>query len=97
MRIDGTMGPEYLNLPSGEGKSSKSKIFGNPDSSSKGAKIDSGHEHVSAHKSLIQAALAAEEVNSKAVAEARQLLESGQLDTPEAAERAARNMLDLGC
>ncbi len=92
MRIDGSIGPEYLNLPKGEGKSSKSKAS----NSSKGADQTGGPERASAHQALIQEALAAEEVNLKAVEQARAMLDSGELDTPEAIKRAAENMLDLG-
>jgi hypothetical protein len=45
---------------------------------------------------LISAASAAPEINAQAVAEARALLESGQLDTPQAAQSAAQRILDLG-
>jgi len=44
----------------------------------------------------IQAAMAQEDVDSSAVAAAKALLAAGQLDTPEAAARAAENMLKLG-
>lgn len=91
MRIDGTTGPELLNLPDGEGKPSKTKASG-----SKSIAVDKGHEHISSQKSLIQEALAATEINRKAVEEARELLESGQLDTPEATKRAAQNIIDIG-
>lgn len=91
MRIEGFIGPEYSNLPGGKTSSSKSKAghsgsMGQTD----GAKL------VSAHESLIQAAVAAEEVNVRAVEEARAMLESGQLDTPEAARRVAESLVDLG-
>ena len=44
----------------------------------------------------IQQAVACEEVDTQAVVEAKKLLESGQLDTPEAAARAAESILSLG-
>ena len=44
----------------------------------------------------VQAAKDVPDVNKQAVAEARELLKSGKLDTPEAAQRAAENMLNLG-
>jgi hypothetical protein len=48
-----------------------------------------------AHQAYVQKALAAEQVDHQAVAEARKLLASGQLDTPEAADRAAEAILRL--
>lgn len=91
MRIDGTTGSELINLPGGEGKFSKTKT-----SNSQGAAVEKGLEHISSQKLLIQEALGATEINHKAVEEARALLESGQLDTPEAAKRAAQNIIDIG-
>jgi len=44
----------------------------------------------------VQAALAADDVDHDAVEAARKLLQSGELDTPEAILRAARAMLDKG-
>jgi hypothetical protein len=41
-------------------------------------------------------ALATEEVDRQAVLQAKELLKSGELDTPEAAKRAAQAILDLG-
>jgi len=40
--------------------------------------------------------MAAADVDLQAVAEARDLLASGQLDTPDAARRAAQALLDRG-
>ena len=42
----------------------------------------------------VQAALAAGDVNETAVAQARQALQDGSLDTPEAAAKAAAEMLE---
>ena len=44
----------------------------------------------------VEKARAAGEVNAAAVAEARRLLEASELDTPDAARRAAAAMLDRG-
>ena len=44
----------------------------------------------------VQMAMDADDVNSAAVAEARALLDSGQLDTPEAISRAAEAILTRG-
>ena len=45
--------------------------------------------------SLVQA-LSGEEINAKAVAEARRLLMEGKLDTPEACAKAAETIIDRG-
>jgi hypothetical protein len=55
-----------------------------------------GAQVVRSQEKLISEASAAPEINAQAVAEARALLESGQLDTPQAADRAAQRILDLG-
>lgn len=49
-----------------------------------------------AYRQYILKAAATEEIDLQAVAQARKLLESGQLDTPEAADRAAENILSTG-
>jgi hypothetical protein len=45
---------------------------------------------------LIARASEAPDVNLEAVEEARRLIAEGKLDTPEAARRAAENLLDFG-
>ena len=55
-----------------------------------------GAELVLSQQRLISEAVAAAEVRAKAVEEARNLLQTGQLDTPEAAERAAVAILERG-
>jgi len=55
-----------------------------------------GAEVISSQERLIAAAAAGEDVNGKAVEEARALLEAGQLDTPRAARRAAEAILRMG-
>ncbi|KPK86769.1 MAG: hypothetical protein AMJ81_00465 [Phycisphaerae bacterium SM23_33] len=49
-----------------------------------------------ADKPYVGMAMAGQEVEHAAVAEARKLLLEGKLDTPEAARRAAQAILDLG-
>jgi hypothetical protein len=44
----------------------------------------------------VKLAMAADEVNVKAVEEARRLLEAGELDTPAACDRVAEVLLDRG-
>jgi len=53
-------------------------------------------EVVSTNIEYIRRALAGEDVDAKAVAEARALLSSAKLDTPEAARRAAESILKHG-
>jgi len=53
-------------------------------------------EVVLSQQRLIAEAAAAEAVDARAVEEARTLLLAGELDTPEAAERAAQAMLAKG-
>jgi hypothetical protein len=90
VRIEGTFGPEHQKLSKGKDGVGKSKdtaqsIFGETDA-----------EHVKAEQALLRAAMAAEPVNTKAIEEARELLNSGALDTPEAARRVARRLLTDG-
>ena len=53
-------------------------------------------EVLSANIDYIRQAIETEDMDPAAVAEARQLLESGQLDTPEVATRAAELIIKLG-
>ena len=55
-----------------------------------------GAEVISSQERLIAAASDAGEVNVEAVKEARAMLAAGQLDTPEAARRAAEAILKTG-
>jgi len=48
------------------------------------------------YEPFIRKAVELEETDSQAVAEAKEALESGQLDTPEAAQSAAENILESG-
>lgn len=50
----------------------------------------------SEYAKLLQAAAGTEEVDQAAVAEARRMLNAGELDTPEAARRAAEAMMRIG-
>lgn len=50
----------------------------------------------STQKPYIAMAMAGDEINTQAVEEAKALLQSGQLDTPEAARRAAEAILSFG-
>ncbi len=44
----------------------------------------------------IRKAIESDQIDLQAVGEAKRLIESGELDTPEAAARAAERILDLG-
>ncbi|RKY23863.1 MAG: hypothetical protein DRP83_08545 [Planctomycetota bacterium] len=94
MRIDGQIGYEYPKPLGGEEKPSRSKLPGPEQAATQGS--GKGEQLAPGQRSLIQAALAVEDVDTAAVAEAKELLESGQLDTPEAARRAAKNMIERG-
>lgn len=48
------------------------------------------------HAAYIQQAAASDELNLGAVEDARKMLESGELDTPEAANRLADSILKFG-
>jgi hypothetical protein len=91
VRIDGTFGPEHHKLPKGKDDVSKSK-----DATPAASIFGDDAEHVRAEQALLRAAMAVEPVNHKAVEEARELLASGALDTPEAARRAAQRLLADG-
>lgn len=92
MRIDG---PNRLDKPTpSEGKEVKrqtAKATGASEPSAANARIGEA-----AYKPYIQKAAVSDEVNLQAVADAKKLLESGQLDTPEAAIRAAEMIISTG-
>ena len=91
MRIDGTYQPARPDLPEGKLQLQGKQAGLPPDiSEAEGPKTPVAPEE------LLNQARSAPEVNDQAVAEARQLLASGQLDTPEAALRAARAIMGLG-
>ncbi len=47
-------------------------------------------------QALIEQARAADEINSEAIAEAKKLIESGELDSSDAARRAAEALIRFG-
>jgi len=93
VRIDGTHGVDPGNLP--EGSASPSKPVKPADLSGAGRTADDLLE-LSSQQPYIRAAMESDEVNMQAVEEARKLLESGRLDTLEAARRAAESLTDRG-
>ncbi len=79
---------------SGLGKDGKdARMAGKADAGSAG---ESAAEITAAKPALVRQAAAAPEVNAQAVAEARRLLQAGQLDTPQAARAAAEAILTRG-
>ena len=92
MRIDGANSLP----PQGPGEAAES-VRGPSRSGDPDTKIPADESQMrSVLAPYVRAAMAAEEVDGQAVAEARKLLQSGQLDTPEAARRAAEALLMVG-
>ena len=87
MRVNGTYGLE----PRKPAKARPAAGAGAADSLATGAT-----ERVSSQERLIASAIAVDEVNLRAVEEAQALLASGELDSPQAARRAAEAILDAG-
>ena len=93
MRIDGTFGTDSYGLQNDKGKS------GRPvDSAASGRAGAKGSLSATspAVASWLRRSAGADEVNAQAVEEARRALQAGALDTPDAARRAARAILELG-
>ena len=91
MRIDGTFGYEA------HGLGGKSGALGqHAPKATESVERNAGVEVVAPAGKYIAKALAAEEVNTAAIAEAKRLLAEGLLDTPEAIERAAEAMVTRG-
>ena len=92
MRIDGTHGLEPQGLPDSKPPLPKTSLPGDA------SEAETSAESVvsRSHEPYVRQAMAADEINTQAVAEARELLQSGQLDTPEAARRAAQTIMRLG-
>jgi hypothetical protein len=90
VRINGTYGfePQLTDRSGKTDKSSKSDPGGK-------ARSSSVPPTPTAPKSLVDMVMQTEEIDYKAVEQARQLLESGELDSQEAAERAAKAIIDL--
>jgi hypothetical protein len=92
VRIDPTHGPEPHGLPEGKPASAK------PTRPAGAEEKPTAHsaELLATHKPYVRKAMEADEIDLQAVQEARKLLESGQLFSPEAVRRAARNLLEDG-
>ena len=92
MRIDPTHGTEPHGLADGKPGSAKPT---RPAGTEQRPTADSA-ELLAAHKPYVSKAMEGDEINLQAVQEARRLLESGELFSPEAILRAARNLLADG-
>jgi len=94
VRIDGTLGLDAQSVP--EEKAAQAKDLKAGASSTASEQTSGALEMVSSQERLIAAAAACEDLDARAIAEAKALLDSGRLDTSEAARRAAQALLDLG-
>lgn len=95
MRIDGTYRPQTPGTSPLSDALDAAKTLAQA-SASQG---DTGEGVVVAANSLasyVERIRLTPEINTQAVAEARRLMEAGELDTPEAIQRAAQAMVD-GC
>ena len=93
MRIGGTQGIEPQGQPTRKGESGK-PVGAEGSGKSKGS--TQSLEIRPTLQPLVRRAAAEDEVNVAAVEAARKALQAGELDTPEAARRAAQAILDLG-
>lgn len=93
MRIDGTFGTESYGLQNGKGES------GRPVDSAASGRAGAKDPPSAASPGVapwVRRSAGADEVNAQAVEEARRALQAGALDTPDAARRAARAILEMG-
>ena len=93
MRIDGTNSAQPRNVADALGELAQGAARAGktaPDQPTQAAAM----EH--SQQKYVDAAMSASDVNLQAVEEARSLLASGALDSPDALRRAAQNMLDRG-
>jgi hypothetical protein len=90
VRIDGTHGME--SRPLKEPPAAPKAAAGAPQQSG----APEGVELLPSQQAYVAQAAAAEELDQQAVAAARELLRTGQLDTPEAVQRAAEALLKFG-
>ncbi len=93
MRIDGTHGLDP-NAPA-ERQGPPARNASKAAAASPEGGVD-GSQILAAHRKLIAQASRADEIDLQAVEEARRLIASGELDTPQGASRAAQAIIDLG-
>lgn len=92
MRIDPTHSPEPHGLPEGKpGAAKPTRPTGAEENTTAGSA-----ELLATHKPYVRKAMEADEIDLQAVQEAKRLLESGELLSPEGVRRAARNLLTDG-
>ena len=93
MHVERTEGFDALGLPDAAGNLPKA------DKTAPAADQTDGSRRSAAEADFqpyIDRAAEADEIRSEAVEQARRLLASGELDTPETARRAAENILGFG-
>jgi len=98
MRIDGTYGPQIPQRPAAN-ESAEAGRTGQPDKAQRAGTERTDQTPAVSGDSLaayVARARLAPAVRADAVAEARRLIESGELDTPEAIGRAAEAIVDRG-
>jgi len=93
MQIERTEGLDPLGLPDNAGHLAKNSRTGSATDQPEGS---SGFISEAALQPYVERAAEADAIRSEAVQQAKRLLASGELDTPETARRAAENILRLG-
>ena len=89
-------GPENLNINSVPGENApRPRAAKSSDTGASTPKVELSPKNAG-YREYIQKVPTADEIDLQAVAQAKELLQSGQLDTPEAADRAAEKILDIG-
>lgn len=94
MRIDGTYGLGPGGLATGRAQEGKSKRASQPAINDGTIPDDPEIRH--RHQKYLNQARTCDQVDTQAIAEARELLKSGELASPEAISRAAQAIIDLG-
>lgn len=93
MRIDGTHGPDGSQAPSARGAGKPAQ----PAPSLADALAPAGEAPIKGLSlDQVRNALAAADASADRVAKAKAMLASGELDTPEAARRAAESIVKFG-
>lgn len=92
MRIDRPVGNDLVNKSIAGNENNRSEMTKKPiaDNVSKSVEV------IPQQQSKIDAVLESADINMPAVDAARKAIADGTLDTPEAAQEAARNILELG-
>jgi anti-sigma28 factor (negative regulator of flagellin synthesis) len=93
VRIDGTNGLDNRGLPPSAGPVPQPV---RTSGQQKAETSSDGVELTLSGEAFVRQASDAPQVDSQAVAQAKQLIQSGQLDTPESRLRAAKAILDFG-